>query len=231
MLRGAVDAREHDRAGAGEGGIRCIERLARTGRGAAHRVAEPCGDVELVEQLDQYLRLDDVGDRLDGDEVGLRAGEQVEPPSVEVAQARPGDAVVASILRAVGEEGAVGSDGRSDPWTGPGVGELIADLLRESDAAGDEPTCLGLGATRGDEALDAGLVAGRGRHLRPRREVRAMSRGDALRIVDQEARRPEVAAEVTALLLECCGEPAVEHDDRCGRWLPAGHALMIHRRA
>ena len=93
------------------------------GRDAAHRVAEPCRDVELVEQLDQDLRLHDVGDRLDGDEVGLRGGEQVEPPSVEVAQVRSGDAVVASILRAVGEEGAVGTDGRSDEWTGPRAGE------------------------------------------------------------------------------------------------------------
>ena len=66
----AVDPGRDDGVDVGSNGERLGQRLAGTGEAVGDRVREPRGGVVLVDELRQYRRLVDVGNRLDGEQSG-----------------------------------------------------------------------------------------------------------------------------------------------------------------
>ena len=143
--------------------------------------------------------------------------------------AQPGhvEVVVAAVLRAVGQHRAVRPDRGGHPAVGchgvtRGGGQLDAPAQQALDLVAVRP----LGA----EALEGHLVRRGGRDLGPGGEELPVGPLDRLRVVAQQARRPQVARQVVAVLLEQRGEAAVEDDGALGdgvRRSRAGHAQSL----
>jgi hypothetical protein len=68
----------------------------------------------------------------------------------------------------------------------------------------------------GGEALEGGLVAGGDRDARAGAKVGEVGRDDRLRLVREQARRPETVVQAVAGRLQLGGEAAVDDDDAAG---------------
>ena len=131
---------------------------------------------------------------------------------MEVTQPRRGDAVAAGVLRPVGQERAVRADGRRHQHTRVRVRHVVAYLLRDGHAPGDQAPRLGRVVARSRQPFDAGLVARRRRDPGAGLDVGAVRVCDPLRRLAEQTGRPQRPAEVDPLRLQGRREPAVEQD-------------------
>jgi hypothetical protein len=103
----------------------------------------------FAEQAREGARLGRRGNRLAGQELGVRFRQQAEPLAVEGDEARFAEVVVAGVLRAVRQVGAVGSDARGYERalaSGPALRVLpegVARCLGQADASQEERAGLG----------------------------------------------------------------------------------------
>ena len=162
----------------------------------------------VLEQAHQGLGLDDRRDRLDRQEVGFGLEERLEPRPVEHRERPRGQAVVAAILRAVGQRGAERSHrGRHQTIGSVGLGGLASE---RHAAAHQRRGLLRLDAAIGEPG-ERGLVARRDRDVGPGIEERLVHAQDRRGVVLEQSSRPELIAQVGAATFEFGGHPAVEH--------------------
>ncbi len=161
----------------------------------------------VLEQGHQRFGLDDRGDRLDRQEVGFGLEERLEPRPVEHRERPRRQAVVAAILRAVGQRGAERSHrGRHQSIGSVGRGGFASERHAE---AHQRRGLLRLDAAVGEPG-ERGLVARRDRDVGPGVEERFVHAPDRPGIVLEEPGRPERVAQVGAATFEFGGHPAVE---------------------
>jgi hypothetical protein len=93
---------------------------------------------------------------------------------------------------------------------------LLLGPARQLDRALQEPAGVGQVHAGPGEALERGLVAGRGDDARARREVVAVDGDDRLGVVLQRLRRPQGRRDVVPAALQLAGQAAVERQGRDG---------------
>jgi hypothetical protein len=171
--------------------------------------ADPGRDAgEPVEDRDERLGLEDRRDRLDREQVGTGLEELLDPGLVEVDQLPHGQPVPPHVLGAVGQHRAVRTYRRGhDPLVAGCVGGLPRQLHAPPHQAG---RALAAQAALG-EALERRLVAGRDRDVGTGCEVVRVHGADQIRILEEDARRPQRVAQVGAAPLELRRESAVQH--------------------
>src|ERR1051325_7176515 len=82
--------------------------------------AEPGGRLrEVGEQSDQRLRFDEGRDRLASEQIRAAVGKDLDARAMPVNELLQGEPVIAAILAAVGQEGAVAADRRGDEYFSP----------------------------------------------------------------------------------------------------------------
>ena len=175
------------------------------------------------QQLDQGPALVDRRDRLDRQQVGAGLGQDGQPRCVPGGQLGDPQAVVAAILRPVGEHGSVWPDGggdqkrRCESALDPDLGEVPAACLHSQlDAPAEE-----LGRRRPvdparRETLKAALVAGTCGHPGAGSEIGQVSRHDLIGCFDQQAGRPQGIGQVVASSLELGRQASINHGDFVG---------------
>ena len=222
LRRGAVDPDGH------EPGRRVGERRGLLDRRAVAEVTavgardrEPADGRRLGDEVRERLRLGEDGDRLAGEEVRTGVPEDPQPGPVPVAERGPIEPVAARVLGAVGEVRAVRPDRRGDEER-PRVGRCdllavpFARLGRQLDAPAQEARRRVALDPAGREALERRLVAGGDRDAGAGAEVRQVGRDDRLRLVRQEAGRPQAIGQVVPGGLQLGREAAVDDDDAAG---------------
>jgi len=192
--------------------------LAREGQGGAGWVAGSVGPYGAMladgsEYRGDYVdHLGGRGERLAGEHVGPRLGEQCQAWAVELPQRRHRHRrdVVAPVLRAVGQVRAVRAHGTGDPAVLAGGGHPVPGQLH---GARDQRGRLVRVDAGGGEARQRGLVARRRRHLGAGHREGGVRVDDGLRVVPQQPGRPERRGHVVSPGLQLGGQPAVQDDD------------------
>ncbi len=206
----AVDAQRDDLRDSGRDRERVGQRLPGPGSRPVDGVAQPRRHAELRQQGEQSLGLVHIGDGFQGEHVRAGAGQNFQPRPVPVGQRRDGQPVAPAILRAVGQCRAVGPDRGRDPETFRAG--LVARCLGKLDAAPQQRdgALFAVAANPARrEPFEGSLVAGRRGDLRAGAEVRGMHRGDLVRGIRQQPRRPQRVGQVVAARLEFGGQATV----------------------
>ena len=191
--------------------LRCVrhhrERLRQRlpGPGARPRMTEydsHAGTVSPSSARDQRLGLDGIRDRLQRQHVRARGGQHLQPRPVPRGQLADRQPVAPAVLRPVGQRRAVRPDRGGDPARGgrrrsPDRAEpASATLRRSSRAVSSGPI------PQAANPVNDAWYDGRGRHVRARPEERPMRRDDRVRVVGQQARRPQRPGEIVPARLE-----------------------------
>src|SRR5664280_2977970 len=88
-------------------------RAAPEMRAVGAREAEPASRAgRRIEQLNERHPLLELGDRLAGEQVGFRGGEDLEPLAMEIAELGDAATIAAGVLAAAREECTIRPDGR-----------------------------------------------------------------------------------------------------------------------
>ena len=127
------------------------------------------------------------------------------------------DGVVAAVLRAIGQHGAVRSDRRCheqavDSAGGSFGGEALDRRAGELGRADEQRGSGGLVVAGGEEPGGARLVRGGHQHTRTSTQVGEVGVDDRLRIGGYQPCRPQRVIELASGLLQRRRESAVDHD-------------------
>ena len=185
---------------------RLFQRLAGAGLLAGDGVAQPGRHPRAADEIHQRLGFVDVGHGLEGEDVRTGVGQDLQPWPVPVAQLGDGQSVAAAVLLSAGQRRAVGSDRGGDQALPAGP---TACSSGQFDAEAQQPLSVGAVDAALGEAVEGGLITGRGGDPGAGGEERLVHRDDVLGRIHQQPGRPQVVGQIVTAGLQFGGQAAV----------------------